>query len=135
MGDKLAPPLLGNVIGDLEGNILIAEWTDEGGNPDSPQYIAPIHLHHTEDEAWYVLEGELGILMGEESVRVPAGSCVVVPKGTRHTYWNARAEPARYLLIMGPKTKALIDQIHARRRNWDEMKALFNEYEAELLGD
>ena len=38
---------------------LVAEWVDEGETSrDRP--IAPLHLHRSEDEAWFVLEGRLG---------------------------------------------------------------------------
>jgi hypothetical protein len=36
----------------LEGETLVlVEWRDPGGGTDPPTYIAPLHIHHTEDEA------------------------------------------------------------------------------------
>ena len=36
-----------------------------------------------------------------------------MPGQTAHTFWNPRPDPARYLLIMGADTFALIQAIHA----------------------
>ena len=47
------------------------------------------------------------------STRSSAGGAVIVPGGTAHTFWNPRPDPARYLLIMGADTFALIQAIHA----------------------
>ena len=37
--------------------LVLAEWRDPGGVTDPPRYIAPLHIHHGDDEAWYVLAG------------------------------------------------------------------------------
>ena len=73
----------------------LAQWRDPGGAPDPPRYIAPLHVHKEDDEAWYVLEGALRFRLDDEEVEAPAGGGVIVPRGTVHTYWNPRAEPAR----------------------------------------
>jgi hypothetical protein len=43
--------LAGGVIAAPESDLLIAEWTDPGGGSEPPQYIAPLHVHHDDDEA------------------------------------------------------------------------------------
>ena len=47
------------------------------------------------------------------STRSLPGGAVIVPGGTAHTFWNPRPDPARYLLVMGADTLALIQSIHA----------------------
>ena len=37
-------------------SFVVAEWRDPGGGDDPPRYHAPLHVHHSDDEAWYVLE-------------------------------------------------------------------------------
>jgi hypothetical protein len=37
----------------------VEEWRDQG-ETSRERPIAPLHLHRSEDEAWYVLEGALG---------------------------------------------------------------------------
>lgn len=63
---------------------------------------APPHTHSREDEFSVVLSGQVGALMGEEEMRLPPGSVLIKPRGIRHTFWNAGAEPARLLEIISP---------------------------------
>jgi mannose-6-phosphate isomerase-like protein (cupin superfamily) len=44
----------------------------------------PLHVHDAIDEAWYLLEGELEVQVGEERCRVGAGSFLLVPRETPH---------------------------------------------------
>jgi mannose-6-phosphate isomerase-like protein (cupin superfamily) len=130
----IAPPLAGNVLGAATGDFVIAEWRDPGGPPGPPRYIAPLHLHHADDEAWYVLEGALCVRQGEEIVEVRAGAAVLVSKGTPHTYWNPAPEPARYLLVTTPRIHALIQAIHALpERSPATLRAVFEAHRSELL--
>jgi mannose-6-phosphate isomerase-like protein (cupin superfamily) len=129
-----ATPLAGNMLGGPGGDFVIAEWQDPGAPPGPPRYIAPIHVHHADDEAWYVLEGTLCVLSGDTIVETHAGSAVFVPKGTRHTYWNPTPTPTRYLLIMTTRIDRLIKEIHAMSdRTPEKMQALFRRYDSELL--
>jgi mannose-6-phosphate isomerase-like protein (cupin superfamily) len=98
----LAPLLAGKTLGTASDSFVVAEWRDVGGTFDPPRLIAPRHIHHSDDEAWYVLEGKLRVEMGDKEVEAPAGAGVMVPRGTPHTYWNPGPQPVRYLLIMTP---------------------------------
>jgi uncharacterized cupin superfamily protein len=100
--------LAASQLGDLTSDFVIVEWTAEVGT----HWIAPLHVHHADDEAWYVLEGELGFRLGDEEVIAQAGSAALASRGTAHTYWNAGDEEARYLLVMTPKIAKLIKAIH-----------------------
>lgn len=62
----------------------------------------PIHLHRTWDEAFYVIEGEMTFLLDGKEYVVPAGSCVFVPQGVLHTFWNASDRPARQMTFFSP---------------------------------
>jgi mannose-6-phosphate isomerase-like protein (cupin superfamily) len=66
-----------------------------GGSP-------PPHIHHREDELFYVLEGEFSILVGEETVRASTGACVHVPAGTVHTFRNEGGAPGRLIIMYTP---------------------------------
>jgi mannose-6-phosphate isomerase-like protein (cupin superfamily) len=131
----VAPPLSGKVLGSAANSFVVAEWRDSGGPvSDIPQLIAPLHLHRSDDEAWYVLEGVLRVRRGNEIVEVRSGSSVLVPRGTPHTYWNPTPEPARYLLVMTANIFQLIEAIHALQdRNPSTLRALFKKYNSELL--
>ena len=129
-----APPLAGNVVGSVNDAFVVAEWRDVGGESSPPRLIAPPHIHHRDDEAWYVLEGALRIRVGGKEIEARAGSSLFVPRGTAHTYWNPGPGPVRYLLIMTSNIYRMIQEIHAMAdRNPVTLRALFKKYDSELL--
>jgi mannose-6-phosphate isomerase-like protein (cupin superfamily) len=131
----IAPPLAGSVVGSIGSDFVIAEWKEAGGAPGPPRWIAPLHLHRNDDEAWYVLEGTLCVRVGTDDVEARAGSAVFVPRGTPHTYWNPGPGPARYLLVMTSNIYSLIQDIHGlRERSSAALRAVFERHESELLG-
>jgi hypothetical protein len=131
---SIAPLLAGNILGSPNNSFVIAEWQDAGGPTDPPRLIAPRHLHHHDDEAWYVLEGILRVQSGENEIEARAGSAVLVPRGTPHTYWNAGPGRLRYLLIMTPNIFSLIQGIHAlKERTPATLQELFRMHDSELL--
>ena len=131
----VAPPLSGNTIVPAADSFVIAEWQDGGGPSGPRRLIAPLHLHHRDDEAWYVLEGALCVQVGDSEVEVRAGSAVLVPRGTPHTYWNPGTDLVRYLLVMTSNIYRLIQAIHATPdRTFPTLQALFLKYDSELLG-
>ena len=96
-------------------------WADEGVETVG---------HLADDEAWYVLEGTLAFRRDDETIEAPAGSAVVVPAGVAHTYWNAGAGRARYLIVMPPRVAALIRALH---EPFDDLDALFRRFESRLV--
>ena len=60
------------------------------------------HVHNDEDDAFYVLEGELTIVTDDGDVRAPAGTFVLVPPGVRHGLRNDTAAPVRILNVHAP---------------------------------
>jgi mannose-6-phosphate isomerase-like protein (cupin superfamily) len=115
-------------------SLVLAEWTDQGGGQDPPMYIAPLHVHHDDDEAWYVLEGALTVRVGNRDVALAAGDGVVVPRGTPHTYWNPTADPRRYLLVMTERINALIEALHSMKEPAAEVGYVFAAHRSEFLG-
>jgi len=72
-------------------------------HPLAPGALAgPPHVHQREDEASYVLEGEMTALVGDQLIHAPAGTLVYKPQGVRHTFWNQGSTPARILEIISP---------------------------------
>jgi mannose-6-phosphate isomerase-like protein (cupin superfamily) len=126
-----APALRDGPLGLADGDFVIIEWSDPGGatGPDRP--IARLHVHYADDEAWYVLEGTLGFRVGSELVEAGPGAAVHVARGTPHSYWNARPEPARYLLVMTPRIHRLVQALHAPGAG--DSAAIFRAHESELL--
>ena len=62
---------------------------------------APLHVHHKEDEAFWVLEGELTFEVGEETIKASPGSFLFGPKGVPHRY-TVESGPARMLFVLSP---------------------------------
>jgi mannose-6-phosphate isomerase-like protein (cupin superfamily) len=131
--DVAVQRLAGTALAPAGSRLVLAEWTAQGTVGEEPLYQVPLHAH-PEDEAWYVLEGMLAVRVGEHVHQVPAGGAVTVPGGTAHTFWNPRPDPARYLLIMGAHTFALIQAIHATDdRSPARMRQLYAAHGATLL--
>lgn len=70
------------------------------------------HVHHGEDEMFYLLAGQLSVFCEEHIWTAVPGSFVFVARGQRHGFLVAGAEPARALVITGPPR--LDQQIAAR---------------------
>ena len=53
---------------------------------EPPGFGPPLHIHHDAAEAFYVLEGEYVMFLGEREVVCPAGSFIFVPAGMPHGF-------------------------------------------------
>jgi mannose-6-phosphate isomerase-like protein (cupin superfamily) len=117
-------------LGSPDGTFVLVEWQDPG-ETSRERTIAPLHLHRDEDEAWYVLEGRLGFRLGSEEVEAGSGEGVLAPAGTPHSYWNAASGLTRYLLVMGPRTARMLEELHAPGAA--DFAAIFERNGSELL--
>lgn len=61
----------------------------------------PMHVHHREDEAWYVLDGHMTFYVGDQVLEAPSGSFVLAPMGLPHTF-TVDEEPTRVLVLASP---------------------------------
>ena len=72
-------------------------------HPIAPRTLgSPVHTHTREDEYSFVLEGRLGLLVGDEVLEARPGDLVFKPRGEPHAFWNATDEPTRFLEIISP---------------------------------
>lgn len=62
----------------------------------------PPHIHHAEDEFFWLLEGELEFLTNGRTFTANAGSFVYVPKGTTHCFKNVGTQTTRMLAAFTP---------------------------------
>ena len=60
------------------------------------------HVHGSEDDAFYILEGELTFVLEAGEVTAGPGTFVLVPPGTEHGFRNDGASPVRMLNIHAP---------------------------------
>jgi oxalate decarboxylase/phosphoglucose isomerase-like protein (cupin superfamily) len=136
VSDLLGSPLRAGKLAPAGSKLVLAEWEAEAalqGQP--PQYQAPLHVHHHDDEAWYVLDGRLKVRVGDEEYEVPAGTAVIGPSGLPHTFWNPDPVPARYLIVMSAQTSAMLDALHGGGKlSRDAMREVFARHGCELLG-
>ena len=107
---------------------------------------SPLHVHHREDEWFYVTEGELTFWVGGRLIAAPAGSFVYGPRGVPHTFAVTSPE-ARFLLVTEPAgfegfMRALAEPARtltlpppaSRPPDPERMMALAAEYGIEILG-
>lgn len=63
---------------------------------------SPVHTHRKEDEYSFVLEGRVGVQLGDEVLEAGPGDLVFKPRGLAHAFWNAGDAPARLLELISP---------------------------------
>lgn len=100
----------------------VQEWSGSG-----PDYL---HVHYSDDEAWHILEGTLTFKFADKQVEAPAGTTVFVPAGVPHAYFEAQG-PTRYLIIMTPRLRDLIAELH--RTPYAQHPAIMRKYDSEIL--
>lgn len=69
-----------------------------------PGMFVPPHVHTREDEATYVLSGEIRATIGDQHVVVGAGGWLLKPRSVFHSFWNAGTTPAHVIEIVTPAT-------------------------------
>jgi quercetin dioxygenase-like cupin family protein len=70
-----------------------------------PHFETPYHLHHAEDEAFYVLEGELTVICDGEQIVAGPGSYVFLPRGVPHGFRTSSDKDSRVLIHAIPGGK------------------------------
>jgi mannose-6-phosphate isomerase-like protein (cupin superfamily) len=105
----LVPPGGGEVVGDSadrrveilsDDDTLHATWSRFAPGREG----APLHVHRSHTDLFYVLEGELTVMLGAEGrdVAVPAGTLARVPPLVVHGFRNGSGAEARYLNFHAP---------------------------------
>ena len=100
----VVPPGEGHRVGNVE---FLARTVDTPRFTFGIIEIAPgreleAHVHADEDDAFYIVEGEMTFLFGDEAVAAPPGTFVLVPPGVSHAFRNDGAIPVRMLNIHAP---------------------------------
>ncbi len=80
---------------DTEGRMSVVEMTEPPGTE------APLHVHQRDDEAFYVLEGDVTIYVGDQVVEATAGDFAFGPRGIPHRY-TVGPKGCRMLFILTP---------------------------------
>jgi mannose-6-phosphate isomerase-like protein (cupin superfamily) len=105
----------------------------------------PLHLHHNEDETFYILEGHVTMFIGDEQIDLQAGDYCFGPRGIPHAYL-VRSTHARMLVTISPSgSEQLFVSLGIPVTSTEpptntvmppipEMARLFAAYGAEILG-
>jgi mannose-6-phosphate isomerase-like protein (cupin superfamily) len=90
---------------DTAGRYTLVEITAPGG------LQAPLHVHYTDDEGFYVLEGSVTIQVGDETVELTAGQHAYGPRDVPHTF-TIGPDGAKMLWVLTPGGfDAFIDEV------------------------
>jgi quercetin dioxygenase-like cupin family protein len=87
---------------------ILAGGDETGGqyalveNTLPPDNGPPPHTHTREDEAFYVLAGEMTFTVGGREHLARAGTLLHAPRGVPHAYRNTGRTPARMLVWITP---------------------------------
>ncbi len=74
---------------------IIEVMTPPGGGP-------PLHIHHFEEETFYLLQGTLTIQAAGRTFQASPGDFIHIPRGTVHTFRNDGKVDAKFLVVISP---------------------------------
>jgi len=98
----------------------------------------PMHVHHFQDETFYVVEGELHFKLGEEVLDLKAGDFAYIPRGVAHGYVNTKQEPVRGLGIFVPggfdRFMEEVGQLPPGPADPEKLRELGEKYGQEVVG-
>ncbi len=86
---------------------LLADSKETGGRFGLMEFVVrkggepPRHVHRREDEAFYVLEGEIVCYVGEEIHGAGPGTFVFLPRDVPHSF-AVETDAARVLVLVAP---------------------------------
>jgi quercetin dioxygenase-like cupin family protein len=95
----------------------------------------PLHLHHEQDEFWYVISGECVFQVGSEGYQAQSGDCLLGPRDVPHAYAFVGPSDSRILVGFTPAGK--IQEYFERPRTpgiYMADRDLSRAYGMELLG-
>lgn len=80
---------------ETRGQFALMEQIARKGN------VPPRHIHHREDETFYIVEGEMTFLIGDETIKATPGTMVFAPRDVAHSF-TIDSEQVRILVMVAP---------------------------------
>jgi quercetin dioxygenase-like cupin family protein len=80
---------------DTQGKFALLEAVARKGN------VPPPHIHHREEETFYVLEDEMTVSVGDRKIKATPGTMAVVPRHRVHSF-VIESEQLRVLTLLTP---------------------------------
>jgi mannose-6-phosphate isomerase-like protein (cupin superfamily) len=119
---------------DSSGALFLFEHRNAAGKKASP----PRHLHHHEDEWFYVIEGQYIAEVGSTRVELKPGDSILDPREVPHAWAFVGDTPGRVLIAFTPanKMEAFFRDNEKRRKGNEYMNdaEVYRAYGMELLG-
>lgn len=97
-------------------------------HPVPPGYGVPLHVHPDEDEAFFILEGELTLLDGHGETKAEPGALVRLPRGIPHGFRNDTKNTARMLVLCGPQAAEMFHHLHRARPGMEDVPMICGHY-------
>ena len=82
---------------DTDGDAVVIETIVQPGG-----FVAAAHVHPAQSERFAVAAGQLGLKVGRKKMTLGPGKAAVVEAGTAHRFWNAGADPVRFVCEVRP---------------------------------
>ncbi len=80
---------------DTQGKFALIDAVARKGN------VPPPHIHHREEETFYVLEGEMTFSVGGQTIKATPGITVCLPRDVAHSF-VIDSEQIRVLILLTP---------------------------------
>lgn len=117
---------------DTDGDLAIFEQTSLSQGKGTP-----LHIHHLQDEVFYVIEGNYKFQVGDEKFDLKVGDSIFLPRKVAHA-WKQVSERGKMLVTMQPAgklenffvTMAALDHMP----NQEEIARIFSENEMQVVG-
>ncbi len=113
---------------------------------EGPNASGPLHVHHREDEGFWILEGDVTFEVGDTTIDANAGDFAFGPRDIPHRY-TVGPRGCRMLFIMTPggfegliremsvpATSRTLPPASDREPDWEHVAAVAKAYGCELLG-
>lgn len=98
-------------------------------------HMPPLHIHHAEDECFYILNGEVTLYMPGVERTLRAGDFLLAPRGVAHSY-RVGNEPCHWLVVSQPagfeRFVAAVAELDAP--DPERLSAIAAEHDIEILG-
>ena len=143
---KYLAPGEGTVFQVLGGDVVMVKAVSEdtGGSFSVFETLVPSqggpppHVHHREDEAFYVIEGQFEFRVGDRQIRATAGSYLWAPRDIPHRFRNVGETTGKLLIVIRPAGFERFIEAFSRLPpdappDWGRMSALAQEYGLEFL--
>ena len=117
---------------DTDGDIAIFEQTSLSQGKGTP-----LHIHHFQDEIFYVMEGSYYFQVGDEKFNMKKGDSIFLPRKVPHA-WTQVSETGKMTVTMQPAgkledffvTMSALDHEPSQ----EEMRKIFADNEMQLVG-